>query len=131
MFENSGGKLRVIAKIFFWIGLAAAVVVLISGFFFFEYGGWALSLSAIAVALSAWIGAITMLALADAAEGAIAAEVYAAEILTIVRKKDKDDTRDKKTTSEAANHSVMQSGYIPTWQRIEMEKEAAAKAENK
>ena len=116
MFEDPSGKLRTIAKAFFWIEIVGAAVMLVSGFFFLASGGWAVSLSAIGVAFSAWVSTIVLLTLADAADGALDASGFSARILRRMT-----EPEGKETERPATPVATNLDGTIPAWQRIELE----------
>lgn len=137
MFSNPGGKLRIIGYIAMGLQILLAVLLVIGGCILMTSGGGGVLLIYAAVVLvSAWVSAISYLALADAAEGAQEANENALEIIRMLQemKRDKGTAGNTGASPEAAGPVAAPTnpdGKIPAWQRIEMEKEAAQKAETK
>ena len=51
MFRNIGRKIKVVAKVFFWIGFALGILggaaAVVAGIYAFAHGGWAIGIGAI------------------------------------------------------------------------------------
>lgn len=124
MFENPGSKLRVLAYWFFIIALVCTVAMAIGSLFFFEDGGWLLLLFSAIEMFASWVGTITMLAAADAAEGAIEAanntdrilklleECADAEKKVVVAKEERTDPLEEKAENPTkAENAKKESKY--------------------
>lgn len=134
MFSNPGEKLRVLAYLVFALELIGALVIFVMGviqFFGNGAGGLLLMLYAAILAFAAWISTIVILALAEAAEYASEAAAFAANAAhsaeAIIHRLDEVLATEEEKIVAAMPTNV--DGKIPAWQRIEIEKEAAQKAE--
>ena len=127
MFENCGEKLRGIAMALFIIEAVVALITLIGAF---ALGTGLLGIiSAVVMLLSAWVGAISMSALGEAAESAKDAAYASQEALNLLR---------RHLDADASGAGAAISGYrpgtagaganIPTWKRIQLEEAASGDA---
>ena len=131
MFNNPGARLRDLAYLSFLLSLLGAVIALVIGLITLKSGfGGGLIVSAVLEPVIGWVSTIAMLAAADAAENAVVAAENTAEILESLKKNGLYAEETEEEEKVPQNVAVNPDGKIPAWQRVEMEREAAAKAEN-
>ncbi|MBR4864085.1 MAG: hypothetical protein IKU07_05860 [Oscillospiraceae bacterium] len=126
MFDNAGQKLRIITTVYFMLCVLAAFVLLIAMTIaeMFLLGVLYAALSLFA----AWLGGITMMALAEAAESAQYAASYAEQALRTAEKilaeiqKEKGETVQKTvSTPRVAPAKAQDYEKIPAWKRVQEE----------
>lgn len=123
MFDNSGEKLRGLARVLFFLQVALAGIMLLVSLVAKQFLTGVIS--AAVMIFSAWISAVTITALGDAADYAQRSANYAYEIL---RRLDKfSPPAEAPKSYNAPQNNVAASypqGNIPAWKRVEMEKQA-------
>ena len=131
MFDNAGQKLRIITTVYFMLCVLAAFVLLIAMTIaeLFLLGVLYAALSLFA----AWLGGITMMALAEAAESAQYAASYAEQALRTAEKilaeirKEKGGESGQKTNPVPRVSPARAQDYekIPAWKRVQEENKQA------
>ena len=127
MFDNSGKILKVLAVVSFVICIIGGVIALIAFFGVDMYVEGLVAL--VSLVLSGWIGALGMYALGEASEKAWEAAFYGRQLVNFFNQKEDEKEKEKKVKEAVCDVSAgwNPSGKIPTWQRIEMEREEAAR----
>lgn len=123
MFNNPAGKLRVFAVILFVLDIISAALLLLAGL---GLGMGFEGLIYIAVLVfSGLVGCMSLCALADAAEHAKTAAYYSEQIAMYINRQERNkEEAEMPDTPQAAWHP---DGKLPAWQRVELEKEEAAR----
>lgn len=125
MFEEPGDKVKLFAKISFWIGIVltilAFIVMLISGNFILGV------IYTVILGLSTWVNALVMYCVGESADAARTAAHYSQEIAKYINRQDEARQKENKSGMETGI-TYTPEGKVPAWQQVEMEK---AEAERK
>ena len=117
MFDEPGDKIKLFAKIGFWIGVVLTIIAFIAMLLF---GNIVVAvIYAVILGLSTWVSALSMYCVGEAADAARTAAHYSEEIAKYINRQEAAREKERKANPTTGNVWTP-DGKVPAWQRVEM-----------